>query len=241
MATALLTTESGADRKLVASLGHTGLFVALLCSWAFFGVGRVARIEAHHRTSRLPEYLFVICFELAMVGYIWFFGLHRSGTPLADLIGGKWKRWTDPLRDVGVALLFWLLVAAYLIGVHFAIGPTDLQHRAIQIVAPHGPIEMIAWCVVSVCAGVCEEIAFRGYLQKQFLAITGRSWAAVVLQAIMFGLVHSYQGLRGVITLAGYGVLFGVLATRRRSLKPGMMQHSAQDLLAGIGAGLLAK
>ncbi len=241
MVSVSLTVEAKPERKLVAPIWHTALFIAFLCAWALFESGRVARIEASHRASRLPQYLFVIFFELAMVGYIWFFGLRRSGTKLTDLIGGNWKRWTDALRDTGVALLFWLVVAVFLIGTHFLIGPNDLRLRAIAIVAPRGVFEIILWCVVSVCAGVCEEIAFRGYLQRQFLALSGRSWLAVALQAILFGAVHSYQGLRGVIILAGYGALFGILAVKRRSLRPGMIQHSAQDFLSGIAASLITK
>ncbi len=241
MGNALLTSEPRPERKLIAPLWHTLLFIAFLCGWAVFEFGRVARIEASHRTTRLPQYLFVVCFELAIVGYIWFFGLRRSGTTLADLIGGRWKRWTDVLRDAGVALLFWLVVAAFLIAAHFVIGPNDLRLKAIDLIAPRGAVEMITWFVVSVSAGVCEEIGFRGYLQKQFSAFTGRTWPAVALQAILFGAVHSYQGLRGAITLAGYGVLFGILAVRRKSLRPGMIQHTAQDFLSGIAASLIAR
>ncbi len=50
------------------------------------------------------------------------------------------------------------------------------------------------WVILAVAAGICEEFMFRGYLQKQFLAITGSDAAAVVLQAF-FGVAHSYQGV----------------------------------------------
>jgi hypothetical protein len=44
-----------------------------------------------------------------------------------------------------------------------------------------------------------------------------------------------------MITIAIYGALFGVLAVRRKSLRPGIMQHTGQDVLAGLAANLLSK
>jgi uncharacterized protein len=222
-----LTTEPRPDRNLVAPVWHTVLFLVFLGFYALFEVGRVARLEASHSSSRLPQYLFMICFELAIVGYVWL-GLRPGGTTLARLIGGKWRRWTDVLRDIGIAFLFWLLVVVFLIGARFAFGRDELSLRAVRILAPRGAIEMIAWCMVAIAAGVCEEIVFRGYLQRQFLAVTGRTSFAIVLQAVIFGTAHTYKGYRGMITIAIYGALFGVLAVRRKSLRPGIMQHTVK-------------
>jgi membrane protease YdiL (CAAX protease family) len=88
--------------------------------------------------------------------------------------------------------------------------------------------------LLAVCAGFCEEIIFRGYLQRQFTAWTGNVWAGVVLQAIVFGAGHIYQGYKGVIVISVYGAMFGVLAALRKSLRPGIMQHCAQDSFSGI-------
>jgi len=95
--------------------------------------------------------------------------------------------------------------------------------------------------MLSVTAGFCEEVAFRGYLQRQFLALTGMAPLAVVGQAIVFGSVHLYQGVKGAITITVYGALFGVLAIVRNSLRPGIIQHAAQDTFAGVVGSLLAK
>jgi Type II CAAX prenyl endopeptidase Rce1-like len=35
--------------------------------------------------------------------------------------------------------------------------------------------ESIGWSVVAITAGICEEIVYRGYLQRQLSAFTGRS------------------------------------------------------------------
>jgi hypothetical protein len=92
-----------------------------------------------------------------------------------------------------------------------------------------------------VTAGFCEEFIFRGYLLKQFYAITGSDAAAVAIQAVCFGIAHSYQGVKSMVTITVYGALFGILAVYRKSLRPGMIQHAMQDSFAGLGLALLKR
>jgi membrane protease YdiL (CAAX protease family) len=55
-----------------------------------------------------------------------------------------------------------------------------------------------------------------------------------VLQAILFGVTHGYQGARACLTITLYGLLMGVLANARGSLRPGMIAHAWTDIAAGI-------
>ena len=57
---------------------------------------------------------------------------------------------------------------------------------------------------------------------------------AVVLQAVAFGLPHVYQGVRMAAMAAPYGILFGVLALWRRSLRPGILAHAWSDIAARL-------
>ena len=76
-------------------------------------------------------------------------------------------------------------------------------------------------------------MAFRGYFQKQFEAMTGSSVAGVTLQAILFGISHGYQGLQAIVMIILFGVVFGILASWRKSLRPGMILHAWSDIYAG--------
>ena len=38
---------------------------------------------------------------------------------------------------------------------------------------PGTTLELLVWFCLSATAGICEEIIFRGYLQRQFAAFTG--------------------------------------------------------------------
>ena len=84
---------------------------------------------------------------------------------------------------------------------------------------------------MSITAGFCEELVFRGYLQRQALGLTGSVALAVLAQAVLFGVAHWYQGVKMVVLITVLGILFGVLAHWRKSLRPGMIAHAWGDVV----------
>jgi membrane protease YdiL (CAAX protease family) len=243
----MATTPAASDvppnpgRKLIAPLWHTIVFVLFIFGYAYFQRDRVGRFENQHVTSKVPLYLLTIAFELVLLGYVWFLGVKPAGGSFRAVIGGKWNSAGDVLRDIGAAFLFWIVVIVVLLGLGIALGPNTQMAKAAQVMSPQSAKEMIAWVFLALTAGFCEEFMFRGYLQKQFHAITGSDVAAVAVQAVVFGAAHSYQGAKGAITITVYGALFGILAVHRQSLRPGMIQHAMQDSFAGLAFGLLKR
>jgi membrane protease YdiL (CAAX protease family) len=243
----MATTSTATDlqpnpkRKLIAPLWHTILFVLFIISYAYYGQTSVPRIQNKHLQSKVTLYLFMILLELVLVSYVWFLGVKPAGGSFRGLIGGKWNTFRDVLRDIGVAFLFWLVVIVMLVGLQFSIGKSPETAKAVLMLAPSSLPEMIVWIILAVTAGFCEEFIFRGYLQKQFHAITGSDAAAVAMQAICFGIAHSYQGVKSMVTITVYGALFGMLAAYRDSLRPGMIQHAMQDSFSGLGLALLKR
>jgi hypothetical protein len=108
------------------------------------------------------------------------------------------------------------------------------NHAAEAVPYPANLLESSLAVLVAASAGVCEEIVFRGYLQKQFLALCQNAALAILLQAAVFGVPHVYQGVRVAAMSALYGVLFGVLALWRRSLRPGILAHTWSDIAARL-------
>jgi len=171
-------------------------------------------------------YLSVILMQWIIVAFIWF-GIRRRGLTLRDLIGGTWPRWTSILRDVGIAIVF-LIVSGMILA-----ACARLLHASGREVAerllPRTRIDIVSYLLLCATAGFCEEVIFRGYLQKQFSAWTGSTIAGLLLQAVVFGAGHGYQGLRLMAVITVFGCLFGLLAQWRRSLRPGMIAHFLQD------------
>src|SRR5205085_544141 len=112
-------------------------------------------------------------------------------------------------------------------------GNLDAARKALGFLIPGNAFEVALWIVLSATAGFCEEVIFRGYLQRQFAAVTQRAWGGIVLSAVVFGFAHGYEGPRRMLLIAVYGAMFGVLAHYRKSLVPGMLAHAWHDSFAG--------
>ncbi len=184
-------------------------------------------------------YISTIAYEFFLLGYVWFFGLRRYKVTIREIIGGKWLRFRDFWRDVGIALLFWIVVVGVLVVMSHELQFSGME--AAKFLLPETATEAIVFVLLSCVAGFCEEVIFRGYLQRQFTAWTGNVIAGVVLQSAVFGAAHLYQGLKGVVVITVYGAMFGILASMRKSLRPGIMQHCAQDSMSGIAGVFLKK
>lgn len=215
----------------IAPAWHAIVFILIFPG---LGIWQLFHFHTFYVNSRISLYGTSIALEWTSFCYIWLLGLRPRGTPLRDVIGGRWARLRDFTKDIGVAFVFWLIVAGALLALRSGLGANPDELRAMKILAPQNTTEAIAWLALSFTAGFCEEFMFRGYLQRQLFAWTGSAPVAAVLQGIVFGFGHLYQGWKGVITISIYGMLFGALVIVRKSLRPGMIQHAGQDSITGI-------
>jgi CAAX protease family protein len=88
------------------------------------------------------------------------------------------------------------------------------------------------WVFVSVTAGVCEEILFRGFLLRYLHVFP---WMldltlALLISSAIFGLNHLYQGAGGVVSTAVFGFLLGLLFLLTGNLLLPMIFHAVMDL-----------
>jgi membrane protease YdiL (CAAX protease family) len=178
--------------------------------------------------NALPRYISVIVFEWLLVLYVRM-GVHKRGVRLRDIVGGRWATPQAVLKDIALGAALWALWIG-LMNPHILGGGTN----AAQGLLPRGLLESLVWIPVALSAGFCEEVAFRGYLQKQFQAITGSAGWAVIMQAVVFGIGHLYEGVGPVGRIILYGLLFGLLAVWRKSLRPGMIAHAWSDIFGVV-------
>jgi CAAX protease family protein len=221
---------------LIAPRWHTIVLVLVMVLSSLISAKRHQQYTGQQ--SHIPLYVLTMGWQYILVGYI-YFGVRRKGGRLRDLVGGRWNEVEDCLIDVGIAALYWIVSAVVLAGLLYLFGfsdPTKLQEakKVIEVLMPQNRVEVILWLAVSITAGFCEEIIFRGYLQRQFAAISGSITIGVIAQALLFGLGHIYQGPERMFVIAVWGSMFGALALWRKSLRPGMMAHTFHDALAGI-------
>jgi hypothetical protein len=220
----------------VAQAWHTVVLVVLLLVFSSLSAHSQHRLSAMHGRTLL--YLLTIVWEWLIVGYV-VFGLRRRRVTLRELTGGRWSSVHAVLIDLFIALGFWLAAAVVLalIGSAIGLGHGDQlaeTRQKLGFLAPHGSLEIGIFLALSASAGFCEEIIFRGYLQRQFTAWTHSVLAGTILQALVFGAGHGYEGPARMFLIAIFGAMFGALALARRSLRPGMLAHFLHDAAAGL-------
>lgn len=221
----------------VAPWWHTTLLVAMLVGLALAGAlfqrNELAKPPVTPSpTAVLQLYLSLIAMEWALIYYVWKVGLRRTGTSLRELIGGRWGSARDVAVDVALGLLVWGVWTAISWAWDRWLGPG--QAASVAGMLPRSALQIGLWIGVSTSAGIAEELVFRGYFQRQFEASTHSRWVAWLLQAALFGISHGYQGVVACMKIAVFGALFGLLAMRRGSLRPGMIGHAWTDVAAGI-------
>ena len=203
-----------------------GIAAAALLQW-----GATAPVSPSAApASRIPLYVALLALELA---FVWFvaIGLRKHGRPVIDLVGRRWHSLLDAAKDVLLAVAAVLVLRGLSWAIHWMLGPLPAKTAFLM---PRGLFESILWIVVSVAAGLCEEAVFRGYLQPQLWTLTGSLTAGVLLQALIFGVAHLYQGWLPALFTSLYGLGFGLLAAWRRSILPGSIAHSLIDVIGGL-------
>jgi uncharacterized protein len=229
-----------ANPNLIAPLWHTALIVFLILLNSFGGSSKLSAI--HGSQARILLYAGTFITQLVLILLVWF-GIRKRGVRMRDLIGGRWKTAEDFLLDVALATVFLVVADLLLFGLRIAVGSIDLHNlkkslddtlKLLGPLAPHTYLEAGLFVLLSVFAGLFEEIIFRGYLQRQFVSLAKNAFVGILISGAIFGLAHGYQGPRMMLVLGVYGTFFGTLAHFRKSLRPGMMAHAFQDSLAGI-------
>jgi membrane protease YdiL (CAAX protease family) len=177
---------------------------------------------------RVPAYV-ASAGTLVVLGVAaWFVGAREQG---ASALGmgpahvGPVLTWSVGLVVSGLALVVAFRQAAILLGVG--------ESAVLRALMPRTARERRVFAVLSLVAGVCEEMAYRGYALTTLAVVAGAGWAAAIT-SLVFGVLHGYQGWLGVARTASLGGLlaWGYLASG--SLWAPMVAHVLLDLVLGI-------
>ena len=189
---------------LLAPWWHTALMVLVIIGLSVAGV-RQLHSFGNQPLHLVANYSLTIAYEWILAGLaLW--GIHMRKVPLRQLLGERRPGARAWLTDIGVALGYWavaVIVLALLGNALVKISGSHIDPQKIgdvtQKLAPVTGLEMLLFLVLSISAGICEELVFRGYLQQQFARMGRSVWAGVVLSALVFGGAHGYEGVAGMI------------------------------------------
>jgi hypothetical protein len=218
--------------------------LVLIVSFSFAGV-RQLRTLGDKPLHLVANYSLSIAYEWILAGLV-LWGLHLRKVPMRQLLGEQRPGARAWLADIGAALVYWVIALTALgaLGnVLVKISGSHIDPQKIgavtQKLAPTSVVEMLLFLMLSISAGFCEELIFRGYLQQQFARMGHRLWIGVALSALVFGSAHGYEGIAGMLLITAYGAMFGVLALLRRGLRTGMIAHAWHDSVSGVALVLL--
>lgn len=96
---------------------------------------------------------------------------------------------------------------------------------------PRTEQEKNLWVSVSMTAGICEEIIFRGFLFYYAQQLIGLETAgAIAMSTAIFAIGHLYQGTANMLRVAFVGAVLGVVFAITQNLLYCMALHAFLDL-----------
>jgi membrane protease YdiL (CAAX protease family) len=224
------------DIGAVASRRRTFILCTIILGIAAFGLATEHAATgpaspAEHPSWQISLYVWLIALEVLLLRFV-SRSLKAFHTPLSALVSECPVTARSLAIDSGIGLG---LLAAWFI-IEWALGGLlgSGDQRSVDRLILRHTVEVPFWILLSMCAGVIEELVFRGFLQRQFAALSGQRWVGVGVQALLFGIAHLYQGWILVLHITLFGLFFGIVASLRRSLIPGMVAHTLNDLAAGL-------
>jgi membrane protease YdiL (CAAX protease family) len=220
--------------KPIAPVAHTlAVFALLVLSTWYTSTHAAAR--ARPGTAKVIHYLGSIGLEWVFLGVV-MLGIYRKREFLRAAFC---NRANSMLQSIGLGFVVYFMGLMSIALVSSIVYLTPLfQHRneaVILAMAPHTVPEFIVWFGVSLTAGICEELIFRGYLLQQLIALSGRPIVSVVIAALLFGSVHLYEGLAAVLPLTALALIYGsAVRSFKGDLRAVIVAHTLQDFVVAF-------
>jgi uncharacterized protein len=152
----------------------------------------------------------------------WFSRIGPVTLGLAPLPWSSALGWSAAITAAGVLVLFLARAA----GVREAAFVAHLMPRTRD--------EKILFAALSLTAGFCEELVFRGFLIPVLGVATGSTAIAVIVSSAVFGVLHAYQRPAGALRAGVLGLILAIPFLVTGSVLPAMAAHAAIDLLSGL-------
>jgi membrane protease YdiL (CAAX protease family) len=108
------------------------------------------------------------------------------------------------------------------------------RERKAYLFMPRGATERTLWVLISLLAGIGEEIIYRGVMWILLTRLTGSLWIAAVISSVVFAFSHFIQGWTSVLAIFGFALSFHLAVWLTGSLIPAMAVHFLYDLTAGM-------
>jgi membrane protease YdiL (CAAX protease family) len=185
--------------------------------------------------------LLVVAIEILAFGVPPFVAIRLTGADWRQTLRWRWPRWRQlvPVLVGAPALSVLLLyVQAYWGRLWSSLLPTFSGPSISEALQADNVLQVVGLILlVGLVPAICEELFFRGFLQR----VLERYWrpaSAIAVTTALFALLHF--DFYGLPTYAVLGVWFGVLALRTGSLLCPVLAHMLHNGLDVLGRNLLS-
>jgi membrane protease YdiL (CAAX protease family) len=175
--------------------------------------------------------------DLALVCLVLYF-LWRNGEPVVR-IGWTPRGWFREIL-LGMLLFVPMFLGSAIIGTGLTqIGFTSPKTPLPSLVPGRSIGQYALAFILVMIVAVAEETIFRGYFILRLKGVSGSTFAAVLLSAVIFSFGHGYEGSAGVVTVGIMGAAFALVYVWRRSLVAPIVMHFLQDFVVIVLLPLL--
>ncbi len=207
----------------------------------------IYQIVAQRSGPLLPAHFSELVLRIVrtkLIVFVTMFLLLRLAGEGWDALGVSRHEWP---KHLGVGLLIGL---AMFVGLNVALD--SVMNALIPRPPASGPSvlsffrqpgNLLVWLPIGIFGGGIVEELQRIFILTRFEKWLGRPGLVlgVALSSAMFGFGHLYQGLGSAISTAVSGMVFCLVYLRRRSALEPVTAHAFSDVLAMLGATMLAK
>jgi membrane protease YdiL (CAAX protease family) len=182
-------------------------------------------VSTNEEIGRRPLVLLAILFEGGLGVIAWLIGWW-TGIPTWETIHWQGRDFVWGIAgSLPMLLIFWACL-------RWPWGPLQAIKRfSERIIRPlFRPCTVLDLAVISLVAGIGEEMLFRGFLQT-FFCQHMETWLGVVLASLAFGLMHPFSAIY-VVLATGVGIYLGWLFLLTENLLVVILIHGLYDFVA---------
>lgn len=226
--------------------------VLLIFGWQFIGVIPLLLVAGYHAEDMgvfmdaandsftslgIDSNLYLILIILTFIGGLFalFIGIrfiHRR--KITTLITSREK--VDWNRII-YAFSLWLVIGIFMIAIAYFLAPQDFTWNFKPV--PFLILVLIAFLLLPFQTSM-EELLFRGYLMQGFGIWFKKSFVALILTAVIFGLLHGLNpeveklGWITMIYYIGTGLILGIFTLMDEGTELALGFHAANNITAAV-------
>jgi hypothetical protein len=171
---------------------------------------------------------------LTLLVLSWWLWSGRPATAVGLGVPRGWAFWIGAIVAIGLGTALGRQVATVRSSAEARAQVLKQPNGVPALMVPRDSTERRLWMGLSLTAGLCEEVLYRGFLIWYLMTLLP-GMAAAFLSAVVFGVAHQYLGWGvGVLRATIVGLVLGVAYRVTGTLWVPIVLHAVVDVTSGL-------